>query len=127
MAILSISLNDHLIREIGKLQKELGFSGRSEIIRAGIRMLIADKKEKSKLRGTIDGVLLVIHDDDHSETVSHIRHRNHGIIKTQVHNHLENHKCLDIFVVKGEATAVRSLVDEFQTSKKMDVVKLMVS
>ncbi|MDQ3562119.1 MAG: ribbon-helix-helix domain-containing protein, partial [Thermoproteota archaeon] len=41
MAIVSISLNSDILTEIDKLQKALGFSGRSEIVRAGIRNLLA--------------------------------------------------------------------------------------
>ncbi|MGH9991312.1 MAG: CopG family ribbon-helix-helix protein, partial [Nitrososphaera sp.] len=40
MTIVSVSLNDDILSEIDKLQKALGFSGRSEIVRAGIRNLL---------------------------------------------------------------------------------------
>ena len=127
MTIISISLNEKILRETDRIQKELGFSGRSEVIRAGLRMLVADKNEKSKLKGIIDGVLLIIHDDQKSGEVSVIRHKFEGLIKTQVHNHLENHKCLEIFVLNGDAEKIKKLNEEFQASKKIDFVKLIVS
>ncbi|MBV1768341.1 MAG: ribbon-helix-helix domain-containing protein, partial [Methanobacterium sp.] len=34
MAIISISLNDKLLEEIDALKDEMGFSGRSDVIRA---------------------------------------------------------------------------------------------
>ena len=40
MTIVSVSLNEDILHEMDKLQKALGFSGRSEIIRAGIRNLL---------------------------------------------------------------------------------------
>ena len=126
MTIISISINDNILREAGRLEKELGFSGRSEIIRAGLRMLIADTKEKSKLKGKIDATLLVAHDDDYSEEASVIRHKYQELIKTQVHNHLESHKCLEIFVVNGDAERIKKLSEEFQANRKMDFVKLIV-
>jgi len=125
--IISISLNDRILKEINRVQEEMGFSGRSETIRAGLRMLITDKKEKSKLRGVIDAVLLVIHEDKHSDEVSILRHKYEGLIKTQVHNHLENHKCLEMLVLKGDAEKVKKLAEEFQTNRKIDFVKLIVS
>jgi CopG family nickel-responsive transcriptional regulator len=42
--IISMSLTSELLDEIDTLQGELGFSGRSEVIRAGIRMLLADSR-----------------------------------------------------------------------------------
>ena len=125
--IVSISLNERILGDIDKIQKELGFSGRSETIRAGLRMLIADKKDNSKLQGYIDAVLLVIHEDKCSEDVSILRHKYEGLIKTHVHNHLESDKCLEIFILKGNANRIKELSGEFQTNRKIDFVKLIVS
>ena len=47
MPIVSISLNDEILAELDKLQKSMGFSGRSEAIRAGIRSFVSDEKQKS--------------------------------------------------------------------------------
>jgi CopG family transcriptional regulator, nickel-responsive regulator len=43
LAIVSISLNEDIIAEMDKIQKSLGFSGRSELIRASIRSLFAEE------------------------------------------------------------------------------------
>ena len=48
MPIVSISLNDEILSELDKLQSSMGFSGRSEAIRAGIRHLFL-KKNKSQI------------------------------------------------------------------------------
>ncbi len=125
--IISMSLNDKILKDIDRLQKEMGFSGRSETIRAGLRMLIADKKEKSRLRGTADAVLLVIHEDRISGEVSELRHKHEDLVKTQVHNHLESHKCLEIFILKGDAENIKKLAEGFQTNGKIDYVKLIFS
>jgi len=123
--IVSISLNDKILSDIEKIQKEMGFSGRSEAVRAGLRMLIADKKEKSRLKGILDVILLVIHDDENSEFVSLMRHKHQDIIKTQIHNHLESHKCLEILILNGQAEKIVKLSEEFQKNRKIDFVKLI--
>ncbi|MAG16256.1 nickel-responsive regulator 1 [Candidatus Woesearchaeota archaeon] len=127
MAIISISLNDKILKDIDALKSEQGFAGRSEVIRAAVRSLISQIRDKSKLVGKIDGVLLVMHDDIHSEEATKIRHKYERIIKTHIHNQLENHKCLEIFVVSGDAEKVRALADTFETSKKIGFTKLIVS
>ena len=63
MPIVSISLNDDILSEIDKLQKTMGFSGRSEIIRAGIRNLISEEKQRENLSGNIHAILMVVHDE----------------------------------------------------------------
>lgn len=127
MPIVSVSLNQKILDEIDTLQDEMGFSGRSEAIRAGIRMLIADKRDKDDLFGVIDATLLVIHDEKYSALVSKIRHDFQQLIKTQIHNHLENQKCLEIFVIKGEVELIRKMTNTFWTNKNLDYVKLVVS
>jgi CopG family nickel-responsive transcriptional regulator len=127
MPIVSVSLTPKILGEIDALQEELGFSGRSETIRAAIRMMVADKKEKENLFGVIDATLLVIHDEDASDSVSKIRHDFQELVKTQVHNHLENHKCLEIFVVNGDSERIKKMTNAFQIHKSLDYVKLLVA
>lgn len=124
--IISISLNEEILREIDKIQKELGFSGRSEVIRAGVRMLIADSKEKEKLYGRMNSILLLIHNQKAEDTVTEIKHRFENITKTQIHSHLKENKCLEIFILNGEADKIKELVKLFQTSGKMEYIKLII-
>ena len=49
MAIISISLSEQLLQEIDQLKDETGFSGRSDVIRASARLLIADSQDKKNL------------------------------------------------------------------------------
>jgi CopG family nickel-responsive transcriptional regulator len=125
--IISMSLSLELLNEIDQLQKELGFSGRSEVIRAGVRMLIADNREKGKLSGKLDSVLLVIHDQPADDIVSKLKHRFEDIIKTQVHSHLKGDKCLEIFTLDGESNRIKELTKQFQTSRKIEYMKLIVA
>ena len=127
MAIVSISLNDRILEELDMLQDELGFSGRSEVIRAGARLLIADTKAKERLSGVINSVLLLIHDQEAENVVSEIKHKFEGITRTQIHNHLKKNKCLEIFVLDGDAEDVKEMVRLFQISKKIDYVKLIIA
>ena len=126
MPIVSISLSEQILNQVDKL-KEAGYAGRSEVIRAGLRSLLAEAKEKTVLKGKVNGVLLAVHDDRDTSEATIIRHRYEGIIKTHIHNQLENHKCLEIFVVSGDAMQVRKLADDLQTNKKIEFSKLVVS
>jgi|LGVF01.1.fsa_nt_gb CopG family nickel-responsive transcriptional regulator len=127
MAIISISLTDEILNEIDKLQQELGFSGRSEVMRAGARMLLADNKEKENLEGRLNSVLLLIHTQKVEGTVTEIKHKYEDIISTQIHNHLREDKCLEVFILEGDAARIKQLVRLFRTSGKMDYVKLIVA
>ncbi len=127
MPIISISVNEKMLEEIDRIQKELGFSGRSEVIRAGARLLIADIKEKESLAGRITSILLLIHSQDVEDVVTKIKHDFEDITNTQVHSHLQGGKCLEIFVLDGDADRIKEFVELLQISGKMDYVKLVVA
>ena len=127
MTIISISLTDEILNEIDRLQQELGFSGRSEVMRAGARMLLADNKEKENLEGRLNSVLLLIHTQKVEGTVTEIKHKYEDIISTQIHNHLREDKCLEVFILEGDAGRIKQLLKLFRTSGKMDYVKLIVA
>lgn len=127
MAVISVSLTDEILKEIDKLQKELGFSGRSEVMRAGARMLLADNREKEALEGRLNSVLLLIHAQKVEDTVTEVKHDFEDVISTQIHNHLREDKCLEVFILEGEAARIKQLVKLFKTSGRMDYVKLIVA
>jgi CopG family nickel-responsive transcriptional regulator len=126
MVIVSVSLNEKLLEDIDSIKNEMGFSGRSDVIRASARMLIADNREKSTMTGETDSVLTLIHSQDAEDKVSDIKHDYEDIINTQIHTHLKEHKCLEIFILDGDVQRMYQLAKTFQTTKKMDYVKLTV-
>lgn len=126
MPIISISLNEKLLEEIDKIKDEIGFSGRSEVIRASARMLIADNKEKEELSGEINSILVLIHNQEVEDSVTEIKHDFEDIINTQIHSHLKENKCMEIFILDGSADRIKELSKMFQKSRKIDYVKLIV-
>jgi CopG family nickel-responsive transcriptional regulator len=127
MPVISISVNEKILEEIDRIQEELGFSGRSEVIRAGARMLIADAREKEKFAGEINSILLLIHNQEVESVVTLIKHDFEDITNTQIHSHLKGGKCLEIFILDGEAERIKELMGQFLISGKMEYVKLIVA
>ena len=127
MPIVSISLNEEILSEIDKLQKSMGFSGRSEIIRAGIRNLIAEEKQRSNLSGLIHAILMVIHDEESEQIVTGIKHNHEELIDTHLHSKIEGNKCMELFLLHGVADKVDGMTKDFKTNRKMDHVKLLIT
>jgi CopG family nickel-responsive transcriptional regulator len=122
---VSISLNEEILGEVDKLQSALGFSGRSEIIRAGIRNLLAEERERQDLTGLLHALLLVIHDEKSDDQVTEIRHEYDELINTHLHSKIDGDRCLEIFLIKGDANEIRQMTKKFQANKKMDHIKLI--
>jgi len=125
MPIVSISLNDEILSELDKLQSSMGFSGRSEAIRAGIRTFVSEEKQKADLSGNIHAILLVVHNDQFDHVVSGITHNFEDLITTHLHSKIEKEKCMELFLINGDAQKVSTITKDFQTNKNMDTVKLV--
>jgi len=126
MAVVSISLKDKLLEDVDNLRDEIGYSGRSEVVRAGLRLLFEEHNQKSVLSGRVDALLLLIHDENSFEDISRIRHRYQRIIKTQLHSHLENDKCLEVMLLNGDARDIKKITDEYQANKRIHNIKLVI-
>ena len=125
MPIVSISLNEEILSELDKLQSSMGFSGRSEAIRAGIRSFVSEEKQKSDLSGNIHAILLVVHNDQFDHIVSGITHNFEDLITTHLHSKIEKEKCMELFLIDGDAEKVSTMTKDFQTNKNMDTVRLV--
>ena len=126
MTIISISIPKNMLSEMDSVQKDMGFEGRSELVRAALRMFVADKKEKENLIGDLLGVLIVSHDEESEPHVTTIKHKFKEILTTQLHCKLGKKKCLELFVVDGGVNQVREMAKMFHMHEDMDYVKLII-
>jgi CopG family nickel-responsive transcriptional regulator len=111
--------------EMSKLQKSLGFTGRSEIIRASVRSLLSEERKKEDLMGDVHAIFLVTHDEKSDNEINEMGHVYDKLINTHLHNKIDKDRCLEIFVLKGDANQIRDMTKRFQSNKKMDNVKLI--
>lgn len=126
MKILSFAADTETIEELERFQKK-GYKGRSEVIRTAIQSLKEKEADHEKLDGTIDAVLLINHPEKHTESLMQIRHEHQQLIQTHLHTHLQDHHCLELFILKGPAHKIKQLMENYQISKKVSNVKLIVS
>ena len=127
MPIISVSLTEKNVEDLESLQRDLGFGGRSEAIRAAMRTLLAETSERRSMVGQVDGVLIMINDACASGSIHDIYHDNHPLIKTHVHNHLGNHKCMNMMVLSGDAEKINALLDQMHRLEGVAYLKFIRS
>ena len=103
----------------------MGFSGRSEIVRAGLRNMIAEQKERDTLQGNLAALLLIIHQERDDDQVTNMRHDFEEIVTTHIHSKIDQDRCIELFLLKGEAELIKNMTKKFQTNKKLEHVKLI--
>ncbi len=126
MPVISLSLNDQLLDELDEIQGELGYSGRSEAVRAAIRLFLVDGREKQKLEGEVSGLLLAIHSHEAEHHVTQIKGQYQDVIHTQLHNRFREGKCMELFLLEGDAVRVRELAAQLQRNEENEYVKLLI-
>jgi CopG family nickel-responsive transcriptional regulator len=126
MSVVSVSLNKTLLEDIDEFMDEQGFSGRSEVMRTAVRALLRDRKEISGLEGEVNAVVLVTHEDEDSAEIDEIQHDYQETITTQLHNHMSDHKCLEVFMLHGNAEKVKELYNKLEASSKVEQAKMII-
>ena len=125
MTIVSLSFPETMINEMNQIQKAGGFAGRSELVRAAVRLLIEDSKEKDTLSGHMNAIVLVTHDESDEAPVTRLKHEFEEIVRTHIHNKISKNNCVELFLLEGDGKKIGSMVREFQKEDKLKSVKLV--
>ncbi|HVB12544.1 MAG TPA: CopG family ribbon-helix-helix protein [Nitrososphaerales archaeon] len=126
MPIVSLSFPDQMIKDIDQIQKSGGFAGRSELVRAAIRLLMEDSKEKHALSGRMNAILVVTHDESNEAPITRLKHEFEEIVRTHIHNKISQNNCVELFLLEGDGKKVGSMTRQFQKEDKLKSVKLVV-
>ncbi|MBD3388967.1 MAG: ribbon-helix-helix protein, CopG family [Candidatus Altiarchaeales archaeon] len=127
MAVISVSVDEETISELDLIISEGGFKGRSDAFRTAVKLLAREQTQQKKMRGRVNGLLILIHDERHETAFTDARHRYEDLIKTSVHNQLGRGKCLEIFLLEGEAKKVKELMRLCRSSGRAEYLKLVTT
>jgi CopG family transcriptional regulator, nickel-responsive regulator len=127
MTVISVSLTKRNIEDLDKFQKLLGLAGRSEAIRVCLRSAETEIREREHLKGDLEGILIAVHRVEDGHGLDESRHRYQKNITTQVHSHLNNGKCLDVFLVRGDSAVITEMIADFQKDDTLEYIKFVQS
>lgn len=125
MPIVSLSFPEKMLREMDDLEETLGFSGRSELVRAGIRLLLQDFKDKSAMSGAGNAVVVVTHSEENEAPVTRIKHKYDSIVRTHIHSKIAKGNCVELLLLEGQARSIASMTQEFQREDSIHSIKLV--
>lgn len=125
MPIISISMPKKVLEEIEDFGKEYGFASKSEVIRYAVRQLI--NEEKKPIDGEyINAILIVVHKEESEMLISKIKHKIKRLIKTQMHMHIKENKCMEVFIAEGKTKDIKFLNKSFKSIKGILYCKLII-
>jgi len=123
--IVSLSLPDQMLKSMDEIQESVGFSGRSELVRAAIRLLLEDTREKNSLAGKVNAVVVVGHASADEDPVTKIKHSYGDVVRTHVHCKVSREDCIEVFVLAGEGREISAMAKGFERERKIKTVRLL--
>lgn len=124
--IVSLSFPEEMVKRLDQIQESMGFAGRSELVRAAVRLLLEDSSEKDSLKGRVVALIVVTHNEENEAPITTIKHQFEKIVRTHLHSKADPNKCVELFLVEGEGSRVAAMTKAFQKEDKMKSVKLVV-
>ncbi len=125
MPVVSLSLPESMLKDMNELEKSFGFTGRSELVRAAIRMMLDQERERSTLSGEVSGLVVATHNTEEEESVTKLKHEFGQIIKIHIHSKLTPSTCVELFLVNGDAERVSAMSKVFRARDEIKSFKFV--
>ncbi|MFW9845364.1 MAG: CopG family ribbon-helix-helix protein [Candidatus Thorarchaeota archaeon] len=114
--------------ELERLQKEGGFSNRSEVVRHALQSLLAEHRT---MEGFVGNVTLVVTamlaPGGKSNQCSKVQHMHNDIISAIMHAHSSEGACVEIMVIDGEADEARKFIQKIRSLKRVTRVQVSLA
>ena len=120
MTVVSVSMPDELLDRIDEFADEHGYTGRSEVFREAGRNLLGEFEDKKLEDRPLIGVVTVLfsyQDSTVEERMMGLRHEHDNLVTSNVHNHVGDHYCMELFILEGQLDEISEFVGRVRATK----------
>jgi CopG family nickel-responsive transcriptional regulator len=120
MTVISVSLTPELLERLDDFVEKSGFSSRSEALRLAVRDSLSQFSLQSMQRGQVLSTVTIISETESASShlgILDLRNGFDDIIFGNMHLHIEEGLCIEIFLVKGGSEKVMNFVARSKTVK----------
>jgi len=124
---MGVSLPKNLLDKFDEIINYRGYSSRSEGIRDALRQYIMYYKWMSDVKGERQGVITLVYDRRHRNVftaLTDIQHEFMRTIQTSLYSQISPDKCLEVVLVRGDGSELKSLAEHLMSQKGIELVKL---
>ncbi len=126
MTIISMSVNESLLEKFDQISNKRGYTTRSEAFRDAIRKIVKEGVWDEEIGGNIV-VIMILYDKSRPKTaISNLLHQFEEI-QTNIHMHLDDSNCLEIFIAKGEGSCLKSIIKRIREIKGIKQVEFITT
>lgn len=124
MPIVSVSLDDAILKSLDEVAARRKYRSRSEAVREALRDFI-DVTEWGRGSGQTSLILAVIYDKTNPRADLAILQHRFDEIRTMLHTHLDERDCLQIFVAEGNTARLKELITDIRRVKGVKQIKFI--
>ena len=109
----STALEPDLLAAFDQFIKRHGYQNRSEAVRDLIGKNLIDEQWRS-MQGSVVGVISLTYAHQQHKLQDHLtdlQHKDHDLILSTTHIHLDHDNCLEAVMVRGPASRIKTLAD----------------
>jgi CopG family nickel-responsive transcriptional regulator len=128
VTVISITLPNELLVKFDDFMKTRGYYSRSEAFRDAVRSLIAESEIAKMETGTVAATIMMTCDyarRDVDLKMSEVRHEFDDVVVENVHRHIDDKYCLEIFIAQGNSERIRDLVGRVRGMRGIQQVKAL--
>jgi transcriptional regulator, CopG family len=111
---------DGLLERIDQFADDHGYTGRSEVVRESARKLLGEFEDVRLEDRQLMAIVTVVFDFETTsveERMMHLRHQHEGLVATNFHSHVGEHRCMELFVLEGELTEISTFVGKIRATQ----------
>jgi CopG family nickel-responsive transcriptional regulator len=120
MTVVSVSMPQELVDRLDAFAEEHGYTGRSEVLREASRNLLGEFQDRRLTDRRLMAVVTVVFDyktTEVEERMMHLRHEHEELVASNIHSHVGEHYCMELFVLEGELSEISTLVGKIRATK----------
>jgi CopG family nickel-responsive transcriptional regulator len=128
MTVISITLPPDLLQKFEDFMATKGYYSRSEAFRDAIRNLISETELTSTQTGTVAATIMITCDYTRKDTdikITELRHEYDDVVIENIHRHIEEKHCLEIFIAQGNNKRILNLINRLRGMHGIQQVKPM--
>jgi CopG family nickel-responsive transcriptional regulator len=128
MTVISITLPSELLSKFDEFMKARGYYSRSEAFRDAIRSLITESELAKLETGNVAATIMTTCDyarKDVDLKMTEIRHEFDDVVIENVHRHIGEKYCLEIFISEGNNDRILNLINRLRGMHGIQQVRAM--
>jgi len=128
MTVVSITLPSELLKRFDEFMKTRGYYSRSEAFRDAIRSLIAESEFAKMETANVTATIMITCDyarKDVDLRITEVRHEFDDVVVENVHRHIGEKYCLEIFIAEGKNERILDLIGRIRGMRGIQQVRAM--